>query len=259
MKKIAIYILFSIAPVLAMAQDGISGATKHLFTKAMADSFYMANDYKEAIYVYEQLLQNKGESVEVYYNLGNAYYKSDEVAKAILNYERALLLAPADDDIKFNLFIAKSKTVDKVNEPYRLFFTIWMENLMNVFSLSAWTVVGIVAFVLLLVSLFLFLFGKNRAVRKTTFFLSILALIVTVLANVSALHHHKKLTQRDAAVIMQPSVTAKSTPDASGTDLFVIHEGHKVNVVDDTMKGWKEIELEDGTRGWVPAASIEKI
>ena len=125
MKKITAYIFLSLFAVVAFAQDGVSGATEQMLTKSLADSFYMINDYKEAIYIYEQLLQKEGESADVYYNLGNSYYKSDEVAKAILNYERALLLSPADKDVEFNLAIAKSKTVDKVNEPYELFFISW--------------------------------------------------------------------------------------------------------------------------------------
>lgn len=259
MKKITAYIFLSLFAVVAFAQDGVSGATEQMLTKSLADSFYMINDYKEAIYIYEQLLQKEGESADVYYNLGNSYYKSDEVAKAILNYERALLLSPADKDVEFNLAIAKSKTVDKVNEPYELFFISWIVAVVNLMGISAWSVMAVVFFLVLLSALLFFLFSKNVAVKKITFFVSLAALIVTIFANMAALHHHTYLTKREAAIIMIPSVTAKSTPDVSGTDLFVIHEGRKVQIVDDTMKGWKEIELEDGTKGWVPTGALEKI
>ncbi|MBO5264051.1 MAG: tetratricopeptide repeat protein [Bacteroidaceae bacterium] len=259
MKNITIYILAALLPCLAIAQDAESGATMQTFTKAMGDSLYMANDYKEAAYVYEQLLSAEGEAAEVYYNLANSYYKDNEIAKAVLNYERALLLAPADEDVKFNLAIARSKTVDKVSEPYEIFFITWIEAVVNLLGMTAWAIIAITAFVILLLSVLLFLFSRNITIRKVTFFLAVFTLLLTVFANLAALHHYHNMENGNGAIIMLPSVTAKSTPDASGTDLFVIHEGRKVYICDDTMKGWKEIELEDGTRGWVPAASIEKI
>lgn len=259
MKNIIAYILVMLLPGILLAQDANSGATTQTYTKAMGDSLYMANNYKEAAYVYEQLLAREGESADVYYNLANSYYKENEIAKAILNYERALLLAPADKDVKFNLAIAGSKTVDKVSEPYRMFFVVWIEAVVNLFGITTWAIIAIIAFVVLLTTLLMFLFGKSVTTRKITFFVALAALFITVFANLSALHHYNNITDGRAAIIMLPSVTTKSTPDASGTDLFVIHEGRKVYISDDTMKGWKEIELEDGTLGWVPANAIEKI
>ncbi len=250
--KIATYIILFFIPLFAVAQEGV-------VTKAAGDSLYIANDYAGAITIYEQLLATEGEAADVYYNLGNAYYKSNEIAKAILNYERALLLAPGDEDIKFNLTLAQSKIVDKVSEPYRIFFAVWIENIINLFAMGTWAVVAITTFVLFLLMLLLFLFGNRVEFRKIGFIVALLSAVVTIFANIAAWHHHEKLTNRTQAILMQPSVTAKSTPDNSGTDLFVIHEGRKVSITDDTMKGWKEIELEDGTKGWVPATVLEKI
>lgn len=252
MKKIIVYIVTLLLPAVVFAQGG------EALNKAVGDSLYMANNYKAAAEVYEGLLQ-QGEAADLYYNLANCYYKENEVAKAILNYERALLLAPADEDVKFNLAIARSKTVDKVTEPYEIFFTSWVKAVINLFGIATWAVTGIVCFILLLLSLLIFLFGKNLTMRKISFFVAIFTLFMTVFANIAALHHYNKIHNGNGAIIMQPSVTAKSTPDQSGTDLFVIHEGRKVYISDDTMKGWKEIKLEDDTRGWVPADAVEKI
>ena len=99
----------------------------------------------------------------------------------------------------------------------------------------------------------------NVTVRKTAFPIAIIMLVATLFANIAAYHHYDNLTNRVEAVIIAPSVTAKSTPDESGTNLFVIHEGRKVKITDDSMKNWTEIELEDGTVGWVPALSLETI
>lgn len=255
MKKISAYIIIALVSSIATAQSN-TPAPQTL--KASADSLYMAGEYNAAITIYEELSTEK-EAFDVYYNLANAYYKTDNIAKAVLNYERALLLAPADEDIKFNLALAKNKTVDKVSEPYEIFFMAWLKSIINLMSIDVWAVTAIISFLVFLLAALLFLFNKSTAIRKSTFFIALFALLTTLFANLSALHHHDKLNNRTAAIIMQPSVTAKSTPDASGTDLFVIHEGRKVNIVDDTMKGWKEIILEDGTKGWVPTNSLEKI
>ena len=227
--------------------------------KIAADSAYVKGDYKDAIEIYESLAANNGESADVYYNLGNAYYKSENIAKAVLNYERALLLNPDDEDIRFNLELARSKTVDKVAPEYKFFLMEWLESIINLLSISAWSILAVVSFVVMLLTLLLFLFGKSVSTKKTGFIIALFSLFITIFANLSALHRYHYLTERNNAVIMEPSVTAKSTPSNSGTELFVIHEGRKVKISDDSMREWTEIELEDGNKGWIPSSSLERI
>ncbi len=263
MKRIVIMIL-TVLPFAVLAQDSTMVvstpvSTEIPITKALADSTYAQNDYISSIGMYETILQNNGEAAEIYYNLGNAYYKNNNIAKSILNYERALLLNPGDEDIRFNLTLAQSKIVDKVSERYQIFFMNWLYAIINSFNMTTWSVVGIASFILLLVALLIFLFNNNITLRKTGFTIAIVMLFVTLFANCSAYYHYNKLTDRNNAIIMSPSVTAKSTPSDSGTSLFVIHEGRKVKIIDDTMSSWKEIELEDGTQGWVPVSVLERI
>lgn len=248
--KIIAYILLMIIPMCATAQG---------VTKETGDSAYAKGDYAAATAAYETLLAEQGEAPELYYNLGNAYYKSNEIAKAILNYERALLLDPNDPDTRFNLELAQSKTVDKVSEGYNIFFVQWLHAVINSLDINTWSVIGIISFIIFLVSLIMLFFGKSISLRKGSFAAAIFMFVLALFANLSALHHHHKLTHRTSAIILVPSVTAKSTPDESGTNLFVLHEGRKVEVTDDTMQHWKEISLEDGTVGWVPAGAIEVI
>ncbi len=250
--KSIIYFLLMLIPCVSTAQVGT-------INKEIGDSAYAKGDYPAAIEVYEALLANQGIAPEVYYNLGNAYYKSSEIGKAILNYERALQLDPSDNDIRFNLELARSKAVDKVDEGFRLFLTEWIEGLLNIASMGSWAYIAIGSFVVMLIMLLLLFFGKSVALRKTAMGCSVLMLIITLFSNYAAMSHYSNLTSRDMAIVMSPTVTAKSTPDNSGTSLFVIHEGRKVKVCDDSMKEWKEIELEDGTVGWVPASSLEII
>ena len=227
-------------------------------TKAEGDSAYAHNDFASAIQIYEHLLQ-QGEAPEIYYNLGNSYYKTDDIARAILNYERALLLSPGNADIRANLEIARSKTVDKVTPIPEIFFVTWIKSLVNSQSSDAWAKTGIVSFLLFLASLAVFFFTQHIKWKKVGFGTAVLFLVVTILSNVFASQQKSYLTERDDAIILSPSVTVRSTPSESGTGLFILHEGRKVEIKDNSMRGWKEIRLEDGKVGWVPATSIEVI
>ena len=259
MKKIIYSVFLLLLPLMVVAQDATPSVVNSAVSKVMGDSAYANGNYAEAISVYETILANDGESADIHYNLGNAYYKAGEIAKSILAYERASLLNPGDADIAFNLELTRSKTVDKVAPTYKFFLIEWIESIVNLASMQTWCVIGVIFFILLLALALAFLFGKSVVARKVAFFSALFCLFVTLFANFAALHLYHYLTERTGAIVMQPSVTAKSTPSASGTDLFVIHEGRKVTISDDSMQGWKEIELEDGNIGWVPAESIERI
>ena len=255
------------ADTSASAKDSVSigshtefSATKSAdnVTKAQGDSAYMRNDYASAIQIYENLLK-KGEAAEVYYNLGNSYYKADDIARAILNYERALLLQPGNGDIRANLEVARAKTIDKVEPVPEVFFVSWIKSLTNSMSVDAWATWGIVSFILLIIALYFFIFSKQIVLKKVGFILGIVFLIVTICSNLFASQQKEHLVNRNEAIVMNPSVTVRSTPSESGTSLFILHEGRKVNVKDNSMKEWKEIRLEDGKVGWVPASAIEVI
>ena len=227
-------------------------------TKAEGDSAYVRNDYASAIQIYESLLK-KGEAAEVYYNLGNSYYKAGDIAKAILNYERALLLQPGNADIRANLEIARSKTIDKVVSVPDIFFVAWTKSLINCLSVDAWARLGVAFFILLLVSFSFFFFSKQIMWKKSGFIAGLICLVLVVVSNVFASEQKSKLMNRNEAIILSPSVTVRSTPSESGTSLFILHEGHKIEIKDNSMREWKEIRLEDGKVGWVPTSAIEVI
>lgn len=227
-------------------------------TKTQGDSAYMNNDYNSAIQIYESLL-SKGESADVYYNLGNSYYKAGNIAKAILNYERALLLEPGNSDIRVNLDIARSKTLDKVEIAPEIFFITWINAIINATSADGWAIWGIISFILLIVGLYLFFFSRKVILKKIGFLSGIAFLILTICSNVFASKQKERLLNRNFSIVIDPSVTVRSTPSESGTSLFILHEGSKVFMKDNSMKDWKEIKLEDGKVGWVPASAIEVI
>ena len=223
-----------------------------------AEEAYAKEDYTQAIELYESVLKSYGESAMVYYNLGNAYYKADKVAPAILNYERALLLNPGDSDTRFNLQVARQKTVDKIEPIGEFFLTRWIGTVEDVYSADGWAKWGVASFVLFIGCLVLFFFSKWIRLKKIGFFAGICFLLISLVANLFADSQQDKLLHRADAIVFASTVTVKSSPDASGTDLFILHEGTKVTIKS-TLGEWSEIQLEDGNVGWMPSKEIQQI
>lgn len=269
MKKILLSIYSILICMNCLAQDSLeieklspdsllAVPTAEHINKSYADSAYINNDYATAIQIYESLLQS-GESAEVYYNLGNSYYKSGDIARAILNYERALLLKPGNEDIRANLEIVRSKTVDKIDVAPEIFFVSWTKSLINSISINAWARWGIAFFLLFIASLYFFIFSKHIKIKKIGFISGIVCLAFAICTNVFAAYQKKTLANRDTAIVISPSVTIQSTPNKNGTSLFILHEGSKVIIKDNSMKNWKEITIEDGKVGWIATSDIEII
>ena len=229
------------------------------YTLSDADSAYIQGDYLTAIGIYESIIENQGVNATLYMNLGNCWLKRDEVAKAILNYERAYLIDPSDPDIRFNLELARTKTADKVNPVNQLFIVVWFKKLLSLLDVNGWAVLTVILFALAIILTGLFLLSRKTGVRKISFSFSAFFLLLSILSFIFATTQMGNIRNRDTAIIMSPSVTVKSTPSSGGTDLFIIHEGRKVKILDSSMKEWVEIRLEDGNTGWVPVNVMEII
>ena len=227
-------------------------------TKADADSAFAAGRYQEAIKSYEALLKN-GVNSDLYYNLGNAYYRSEDITRAVLNYERALLLSPGDKDIRHNLQMARSKTIDKITPETEFFFVTWMRSMVNIMSVDEWARTALVALSLAIVLALLYLFANAVWLRKVGFFGGLLLLLTFVLSNVCAYLQKQEFIHHRGAIIMDAAATVKSTPAQNGTDLFILHEGTRVDIIDDQMQQWKQIRVADGKEGWVETKQIEAI
>ena len=227
-------------------------------TKQDADAEYSKGNYQQAIKDYEELLK-AGESAEIYYNLGNAYHRTENITRAVLSYERALLLNPADDDIRFNLQMARSKTIDKITPESEMFFFTWYRSLVNLMTIDGWAHLAIASIILTLILALVYLFAGHLTLRKIGFYGGVLFLIIFLLSNLFAFQQKQMLMKRNGAIVTAPSVTIKKTPVANSADQGVIHEGTRVDIIDDTMRDWKEIHLADGREGWIPATQIEKI
>ena len=267
--KSAMLLLLLLLPMAASAESQLSDSLQSssslnsdsaltVVTKAMADSAYTQGNYQQAISDYEDLLK-QGVSADIYYNLGNAYYRMDDMTRAVLNYERALLLAPGDRDIRFNLQMARSKTIDKIIPETELFFVTWYRSLVNQMSVDQWARVALISLALAIVLALVYLFANRIWLRKLGFFGAILLIIVFVLGNVFAQYQKSGLLDRRGAIIMGSAVTVKSTPAQNGTDLFILHEGTKVTITDGQLKDWKQVRVADGKEGWVETSQIEII
>ncbi len=228
-------------------------------SSALADSAYTHEHYAEAAVIYRQLVDSMGESAQLYFNLGNCYFRQDSLARAILYYERARLLDPSDDDIRFNLEMARAKTVDKVVPASEMFFVSLYRQLVLSMSIQGWAVLAVAMFMLALLALAVYFFAPLLWAKKTGFTVAILAFLVCIFANVAAVRQRHQIEHRTGAVIMAPSAVVKSTPSASGTDLFILHEGTHVEIVDDSMKEWVEVHMTDGKQGWLPRRELEVI
>lgn len=246
-------VLFFVSSSAVAQSDSlaVTDTPESVLTKQEADSLYDKGLYAEAADAYEAIIASNGVSADLYYNLGNAYYKLDEIARSILNYERALLLNQGDEDIRANLALARGKTVDKVTPPSEMFFVSWWRDFANMVSVDTWAVVAVVSFVLLLLGVAAYLFVEQIIVRKIGFYSAALFLLLTIVFNLSAMFQRESIMNRTTAIIMQPVVSVKSSPNDAGTDLFLIHTGSKVEILDDTMTDWAKIKLEEGKEGWV--------
>ena len=249
MKKIVIYLLCIVAGMTATY--GQESLTK-------ANEAYAQEDYIKAIELYEQTAREHGVSSDLYYNLGNAYYKHNEFAKAILNYERALLLNPGNEDARFNLDMANTHIVDKIDPVGRFFLSVWIDTMRSYLSSNTWAVIGIIAFFLFIGGCYLYLFTRSVPLKKIGFFGGIVVLLIAIMVNCFAWGLNEKKEIRNEAIVFDATVSVKSSPAESGTDLFVLHEGTKV-VVLSKVGEWSEVKISDGNRGWLPSAAIEII
>ena len=223
---------------------------------AQANANYADGNYAEAVEQYQEVLAEQP-SAEVYYNLGNAYFKQGELSQSILAYERALRLKPTMKDAKHNLQFAQTRIVDNIEDTQSFFLSSWLKAVRNALHQQTWVMLSILLFVLALVGFFFFAFSRSIRLRKTAFYTSVVALLISICACANAGSLHKRDTQRAEAIITQGIVNAKASPDRSGTDLFTIHEGTKVRITD-VIGDWCCIHVGNNI-GWMQLAHLERI
>ena len=223
-----------------------------------ANGFYASSNYSDAAKLYESIIKEQGVSAELYFNLGNAYYKLGETGKAILNYERALRQSPTFDDARTNLELAQLKVVDNIVQAPSFFVGRWIENLIKLLTSNQWLILSFSLFVVCLILAFLFVFAPSLSIRKISFYIGVALLVSCFVSFVFSGIVKNQYVNHKEAIVMTGAVTVKSSPDQSGTDLFQLHEGTKVSIKSSLGK-WLEIKLGNGNIGWIEQENIERI
>lgn len=219
---------------------------------------YVNGDFESAIEKYHAVLDSGYQSPELFYNLGNAYFKSHKLTMALVEYERAILLDPNDEEIKYNLALARQYVVDEIDVLPELLLKKWYKTFITILTIDQWAFISLGAFILSLGLLLIYLFIRNMNLRKLSFWLSVALIVISVTTYVFAYHQKKNVYDNDWAIILSPSVTIKGSPDNSGTDLFQLHEGTKVKIIDQ-LGDWREIKLSDGNVGWLRSEDLIKL
>jgi len=223
-----------------------------------ANKAYYGGHYENAVSIYEKVSQAGFASPILYYNLGNAYYKLGNMPMAILYYEKAHKLAPADSDIEHNIRLANTRIVDKIDPVPVLFYIRWWNNALNILSPDKFAKVSLALLSVFWILLTAYFLARRRSLRVTAFNFALIFLIASIFGMVLAYESHHDALNPDEAIVMEPSAGVKSSPDEKSVDLFVIHEGTKVNVMD-RIGDWKEIKIANGNSGWIQTKAIREI
>ena len=211
-----------------------------------------------AISLYETILSSGKQSGKLYYNLANAYFKERKIGRAILNYNRALKLNPGNEDIRYNLQVAEKMTKDHIDAVPEFFVKTWLSNLRNLLSSTTWTVLSLVFLATMLGSALFYLLSRRLVRRKIGFYGTATAFLLLVLTLCFAAIDRREAIDRTSAVVLRDAVAVKSSPDQNSTDLFILHEGTKVEI-SDRLNGWCEITIADGKKGWMECSTFETI
>jgi tetratricopeptide (TPR) repeat protein len=219
---------------------------------------FTSGDYAKALDIWMELYTTGYRSAELEYNIGNAYFKMNNVPASILFYERASLLKPADEDISYNLQIAKTLSQDRFKEIPELFFVRWYNFMSLLLSSNRWARISLISFIICLISISVYFYTTKYRLKVTGFWLALVLLIISATSLTMSFRNRKLVNNSREAIIFSPLVNGKSSPDSSGNDLFLLHEGTKVTV-EDKVGEWYEVRLSDGNKGWIPSNSLEII
>ncbi len=233
-------------------------ATPYEDNARMADSAYRVANYNEAISMYEQVLAEGYTSADLYYNLGNAYYRDGQMGRAILNYNRALRLRPSMTDAKENLALAESKTADRITQLPQLFIVRWVKALTDHVSPTTWRTVLVVLTALLAAAVVLLALGRSLGMRKGAFIGIVAAGVLWVIALALCIGSSRHYNAHSQAVVMDAAVTVKGSPEWQSVDKLILHEGTTVTILEE-LSSWYKIRIADGTTGWCEQQSVERI
>jgi len=253
-KILKIFIMILVFPNLIFSSD--AKELSKLFNQA--NEYYRKGNYAEAAELYQKILQSGYTSKEILFNLGNVYYRLGEFHKSILYLERARLLDPFDEDIKFNLQMANLRIVDKFEEKPKFFIKEWWENLRDSLSSSQWGILGLVSIWSATICFSLLLLIASAKARKILFILGAVFLFSFATTFGVGFARYKYETNHNYAIIFATNSYIKSSPEESSVDLLILHQGTKVEILDE-IGNWFKVRLPNGNIGWIKKNEVEKI
>ncbi|MCC6599087.1 MAG: tetratricopeptide repeat protein [Crocinitomicaceae bacterium] len=219
------------------------------------NELFQQQHYAEAAGLFEKLIEQEYRLPEVYYNLGNCYFKNDKLALAILNFERARKLAPGDEDIAFNLRLSQLKTVDNIEALPLPFYKRWANRLNGFFSVDGWSALLLLCVWITFGWLGVFLLSTSVVRRKGGLILSFAFLVLGLFCWwMSSKSYRLNFTDR-RGVVLPASIYVKSAPGENNTDLLMLHEGAGLDILDE-YDGWMKIRISNGSEGWINAGAV---
>lgn len=254
MKKSVKYILLII--IFTVVPNNFSFGQTPEFQSGV--DYYTEGNYIEALDSWLDLYNSGQRSASLSYNIGNAYFKLGDIPRSILFYERAYLLSPGDENINYNLEIARGMIVDRFQEIPELFFIKWFNLISLAVNGNTWSIISLATFALCLVFLSLYIYSSIYKMKVIGFWLTIVLFIISFATISFSWQNNTLVHDSHKAIITIPQISGKSSPDSSGTNLFIIHEGSKVTL-GEKVGEWYEITLSDGNKGWIPANSFNII
>lgn len=223
-----------------------------------ANAAYAKGNYEKAIELYESIVNTDLVSSELYFNLGNAHYKLNNIGLAILNYERAKKLNPDDEDLNMNLKFANQKAEDKIDAAPQLFLSEWKNGIIDIFDEKSWSILCILFFVGCLFLFGLYILSHSNGLKKFGFFGACILLIISIFTFFIAQNKYELTTNSSDAIVISGTATITGSPNEKGTKLFILHEGTKV-IITEEQSEWTEIKIANGNVGWIKSNLIEKI
>lgn len=247
--KKAVFLAFIVFASLGKASENT--------TLDSANAEYAKGNYENAVKLYESIIDKGLEAPELYFNLGNAYYRSNNIAYAILNYERAKKLDPDNEDILVNLKLANQKTEDKIDVAPQLFLTEWKDAIVKIMTERAWSIFCIVCITIAFILFSIYVSMQDRMVKQIGFWGGSVLFVVSILLFFIAKDAYNQTKYSRDAIITSATVTATGSPNENGTKLFILHEGTKVSIIQQE-DSWTEIRIANGNVGWVNSKSLKQ-
>ncbi|CAM4069364.1 tetratricopeptide repeat protein [Gillisia hiemivivida] len=230
------------------------GQNKALFEKA--NTAYNAGNYPEAVSRYTEVLKNGEESAELYFNLGNAHYKLNHIAESVYNYEKALLLDPADQTIKNNLEFASNMVLDDIKVVPKSGLSNFITNAISIFSFNGWAWIAILGSAIFSILFLLYYFSIASKWKRVFFTVAITAVVISFISLIFGFYMKNDTQNREFAIVFAEEVPVRNEPNLRGNELFMLHEGTKVQILN-TFQDWVQLELANGSTGWMDKSSVK--